>query len=151
MTPEGKVKASVKSALYGTPKCWAFMPVQCGLGKPALDFLFCVDGQFIVIETKAKGKKLTTRQLHTKAEMEAAGARVFVVDDAMSLKRAVDCIKGFAYNSPFKNIVADNALSGQTETKRRSTTVEKEKYTIPSKLDAVSKGTAMLQKSKTKK
>ena len=103
-TPEGKVKASVKSALYGTPKCWVFWPVQTGMGKPALDCLLCVNGQFIVIETKAKGKKLTTRQLHTKAEMEAAGAIVFIVDDLASLQRAMNCIQGYATDNVFKHI-----------------------------------------------
>ena len=92
MTPEGKVKAQVKKGLRPIARLWEFMPVQNGMGKPALDFLICVNGHFIAIETKAKGKKLTTRQEHTKAELEAAGAKVFVVDDDASCTVAVEYI-----------------------------------------------------------
>jgi hypothetical protein len=96
MTPEGKVKHEVKKQLRPIAYLWDFMPVQNGMGKPALDFLLCVNGHFIAIETKAKGKKLTTRQEHTKAEMEAAGAKVFVVDDDASLRVALDYIQDCA-------------------------------------------------------
>lgn len=95
-TPEGKVKAQVRKGLRPIARLWDFMPVQNGMGKPALDFLLCVNGHFIAIETKAKGKKLTTRQEHTKAEMEAAGATVFVVDDDASFQVAVDHILSVA-------------------------------------------------------
>jgi len=95
-TPEGKVKAQVRKGLRPIARLWEFMPVQNGMGKAALDFLLCVNGHFIAIETKAKGKKLTTRQEHTKAEMEAAGAKVFVVDDADSFLIAVAYIQNCA-------------------------------------------------------
>jgi hypothetical protein len=96
MTPEGKVKHKVNKELGLVAHLWSFMPVQMGLGKAALDYLLCVRGRFIAIETKAKGKKLTTRQLHTKAEMEAAGAVVFIVDDETSLAVAVAYIYNIA-------------------------------------------------------
>lgn len=101
MTPEGKIKAQLKRQFLLDPikaHLWSFMPVQNGMGKPALDFLLCVNGHFIAIETKAPGKKLTQRQEHTKAEMEAAGARVFVVDDHESLQCAVWYIQQVATN-----------------------------------------------------
>jgi hypothetical protein len=96
-TPEGKVKAQVKRELkqFGA-YIWPFMPVQNGMGKPALDWLLCVNGHFVVIESKAPGKKLTTRQEHTKAEMEAAGAKVFIVDGRESLQAAIDYISWVA-------------------------------------------------------
>jgi hypothetical protein len=97
VTPEGKVKAQVRKGLRPIARLWEFMPVQNGMGKPALDFLLCVNGHFIAIETKAKGKKLTTRQEHTKAEMEGAGAVVFVVDDATSLDKAMSYVEQCAY------------------------------------------------------
>ena len=83
-TPEGKVKEQVKRALKGLqakgyPVYW-HMPVQNGMGKPSLDFIGCVKGQFFAIETKAPGKKPTERQQGTIAEMQKAGAHVFVYD-----------------------------------------------------------------------
>lgn len=98
-TPEGKVKRHVNNALRPIAHLWKFMPVQTGYGIPALDYLLCVNGRFIAIETKAKGKKLTTRQLQTKAELEAAGAKVFVVDDAESLTTAIEWIVEYATGS----------------------------------------------------
>ena len=56
------------------------MPVQMGYGAPALDFLWCVNGQFVAIETKVKGKKMTPRQEQTANEICEAGGLVFVVD-----------------------------------------------------------------------
>ena len=95
-TPEGKVKSKVNDALRPIAHLWKFMPVQTGYGIPALDYLLCVRGRFIAIETKAPGKKLTTRQQHTKAELEAAGAKVFIVDGPDSLRDAVEWINAVA-------------------------------------------------------
>lgn len=92
-TPEGKIKAKVNKALKTLPKCWKFMPVQMGLGAPALDYLLCVNGGFFAIETKAPGKKLSSRQEQTKKAMEAAGAGVYVVDSDASVKDAISDIQ----------------------------------------------------------
>lgn len=100
-TPEGRVKRNVNNALKPLAHLWKFMPVQTGYGVPALDYLLCVRGRFIAIETKAKGKKLTTRQLQTKAELEAAGAKVFVVDDNESLEEAITWIIAHADDTRF--------------------------------------------------
>ena len=83
-TPEGRVKAQVKRMVKdlqdsGYP-VYLHMPVQNGMGKPTLDFIGCIKGQFFAIETKAPGKKPTERQLDTMAEMQKAGAHVFVYD-----------------------------------------------------------------------
>lgn len=94
MTPEGKIKAKVNVALktLGT-SLWKFMPVQTGYGMPALDYLLCVNGCFICIETKVKGKELTGRQELTKAAIEKAGGIVFMVDDDESLEFAMKYIR----------------------------------------------------------
>jgi len=83
-TSEGKVKLQVKRALKmlqdrGYP-VYYHMPVQNGMGKPTLDFIGCIKGQFFAIETKAPGKKPTERQEGTIADMRKAGANVFVYD-----------------------------------------------------------------------
>jgi hypothetical protein len=92
MTPEGKVKAKVNSALkplIDKGLVWKFMPVQTGYGTPALDYLLCVNGRFIVIETKEAGKAMTARQRTTAEAMCAAGALVFVVDGPHSFAVAM--------------------------------------------------------------
>lgn len=78
MTPEGRVKKKVKALLstYGAYQDW---PVPAGYGKPTLDCIGCHKGRYFAIETKAPGKHLTPRQEDTKANMEAAQGKVFVV------------------------------------------------------------------------
>jgi len=95
VTPEGKIKAHVKRALtyYFGAKCYSFMPVQQGLGASTLDYLLCVKGLFVSIETKAPGKHLTPRQEIVKAAIEAAGGVVFVVDSDATLDAAIEGIK----------------------------------------------------------
>src|SRR5579859_5611707 len=84
MTPEGKVKAAVKKVLkpyVDRGVIWFDMPVPGGYGKPTLDFLLCVLGTFVAIETKAPGNKPTPRQEITISQIERAGGVVFVIDD----------------------------------------------------------------------
>lgn len=92
-TPEGKVKKDAKKHL-AFAKAYAFWPVQTGYGSSTLDCLACVPtakscphcghtetfGQFVALETKAPGKKLTKRQEATAKEMKKAGAHVYVVE-----------------------------------------------------------------------
>lgn len=96
-TPEGKVKDKVKRAIKRLRsegwRIWSFMPVQMGYGSPALDFLFCINGRFVSIETKIPGKVMTPRQEQTAADMQAAGGLVFVVFDDTSLKIAFEQIR----------------------------------------------------------
>jgi hypothetical protein len=96
MTPEGRVKAKVNKVLKTFPRLWKFMPVQTGYGLPALDYLLCVGGRFIAIETKVKGKTLTPRQLDTKAAIEAAGGIVCIVDDDASLALALKTCSAYS-------------------------------------------------------
>ena len=82
-TPEGKIKAMVKKGLASLKaKPYVFMPVQSGFGSTTLDFLACVGGRFIAIETKADiTKQLTPRQVATMDYIHLAGGTVFVVYD----------------------------------------------------------------------
>lgn len=94
MTPEGRVKAKVNKALNELGSMvYRFMPVQNGMGRPSLDYLLCVNGRFVSIETKAPGGKLTPRQVITKSEIEDAGGLVYVVSDDASLTVAVNAIR----------------------------------------------------------
>jgi hypothetical protein len=85
-TPEGKVKAMVKKGLASLKsKPYIFMPVQSGFGSTTLDFLACVGGKFVAIETKADHtKSLTPRQVIITEMMHMAGAKVYVVYDQQS-------------------------------------------------------------------
>jgi hypothetical protein len=78
-TPEGKVKAKVKDVLkkHGA---YSFMPVQTGYGDKTLDFLCCVNGHFIGIETKAPGKRPGPLQDFAIRRIRAAGGHTFVID-----------------------------------------------------------------------
>jgi hypothetical protein len=78
-TPEGKVKDRIRSLLKQYGAYW-HMPVQNGLGKPALDFHVCHRGRYGGVEAKAPGKKPTPRQLETAKDIEAAGGVVFFID-----------------------------------------------------------------------
>lgn len=78
-TPEGKVKDQVKKILKEYQAYW-FMPVQNGMGAPALDFHCICQGVGFCIETKAPGKKPTARQANTILHIEAAGGKTFVID-----------------------------------------------------------------------
>ena len=99
MTPEGKVKAKVKRALVELPGCYRFMPVQQGMGMPALDFYCCWRGLFFAIETKTKGKKLTARQEQTAADIRTGGGKVFVCDDDASINTMIRTMLRHASNS----------------------------------------------------
>ena len=79
VTPEGRVKSLVKKALRTLPRKYAFMPVQMGMGAPTLDWLCCIAGAFIAIESKVPGKHLTDRQVMTANEIVDAGGAVYVI------------------------------------------------------------------------
>lgn len=80
MTPEGRVKRKVSALLKSTPGLYYFMPVPSGYGESSLDYIGCYRGLAFFIETKAPGKKPTSRQLMTIAAIERSGGRVFVID-----------------------------------------------------------------------
>ena len=79
MTPEGRVKATVKEVLKAHGAYW-HCPVQNGFGAPSLDFIICFKGKYAGIETKKPGGKPTLRQEITISEIRKAGGKVFVID-----------------------------------------------------------------------
>lgn len=80
-TPEGRVKARLKRALKELPRCYPFWPVQTGMGASTLDCLLCVNGWFVAIETKRRGKTFTERQKVIADVIKACGGLVYLVDD----------------------------------------------------------------------
>ncbi|MFM7007913.1 MAG: hypothetical protein ACKO0Z_01035 [Betaproteobacteria bacterium] len=86
MTPEGKVKERVKKLLKRF-NVYYHMPVQNGMGEPTLDFICCVSGRFLAIETKAPGNHMTPRQKLTANKMETAGGFVLEISTDDDLAR----------------------------------------------------------------
>jgi hypothetical protein len=96
VTPEGKVKKEAKVHL-NFAKAYHFWPVQTGYGSATLDCLACVPthkscpqcghtetfGQFVLIECKTNGKKMTKRQQATAREAKKAGAVVYLVEGTL--------------------------------------------------------------------
>lgn len=80
MTPEGKVKAAVNKLLSKYKSLYRFMPVPGGFGASSLDYLLCINGHFVALETKAPGKKPTDRQKLVIGQIRRAGGTVFVID-----------------------------------------------------------------------
>lgn len=83
-TPEGQVKHDLRQYLDAMG-IYYFMPVQTGYGKSSLDFLCCIRGRFVGIETKAEGKEPTARQRRVMKEIEDAGGIALWADDAENL------------------------------------------------------------------
>lgn len=79
MTPEGKVKATVRKLLaqYGA---YYTMPLGAGFGVAGVpDFLCCVDGVFLAVEAKAGKGKTTALQDRQLAAIQAAGGHALVI------------------------------------------------------------------------
>lgn len=72
MTPEGILKKQVKEYL-DERGAYYFMPVQMGIGAATVDFLCCVRGRFVAIETKIWPRKPTARQLLCLNRVREAG------------------------------------------------------------------------------
>lgn len=74
------------------------MPVPYGYGASTLDYLICMRGRFIAIETKAPGKKPTDRQKMVIEQIRAAGGATFVIDgDTSELEHHLESIKHAPY------------------------------------------------------
>jgi hypothetical protein len=81
-TKEEHVKKHVKEILNGYPKVFWYMPVQTGYGVRGIpDFVVCMNGRFIGIETKFGGNKETTWQQMQGAKIQAAGGLYIVIDE----------------------------------------------------------------------
>jgi hypothetical protein len=81
MKNEADVKDEVKKVLK-TLGAWWFMPVQTGYGVQGIpDFIVCLNGKFIAIETKFGNNKLTTHQERQLKNIEAAKGGAFVINE----------------------------------------------------------------------
>ena len=82
MTPEAKVKAKIKEILKELG-AWYAMPMGTGYGHSGVpDFLVCLDGVFIAIETKAgKGTTTALQDREIKRIHEAKGIAIVVRED----------------------------------------------------------------------
>jgi len=84
MTPEGRVKKSVKALLEPyKPRLYCNWPVPAGYGESTLDCFGWLNGHAFAIETKAPGEGLTPRQQLIGDDMARAGAAVFVIGEQM--------------------------------------------------------------------
>lgn len=82
MTPEAKVKQSVKKLLTSYERLWYFMPVGGMLGRAGIpDFIVCCNGILIGIETKAGNGKPTALQKLTLQQIVDAGGLSIVVNE----------------------------------------------------------------------
>lgn len=93
-TPEGRVKDQVKAILNATPECWYFLPVQNGMGQMGIpDFICCVRGKFLAIETKSKhtSRKLTALQARQIDLINTASGTAVVIneDNVGDLERVI--------------------------------------------------------------
>lgn len=87
MTPEGRVKAQVRTYLKARG-VWYYQPVQNGMGRVGIpDFVCCWRGRFLVIETKAPGKRANTTPNQDRVidEILAHEGLALVIDDVAQL------------------------------------------------------------------
>jgi len=89
MTPEGEVKRDLRKWL-DAQGIYYFMPVQTGYGKSTLDFLCCINGWFVGIETKAPGKVPTARQQRVMKEISEADGIAVWGDNVDHIIRALN-------------------------------------------------------------
>lgn len=79
MTPEAQVKKTVK-ALLAQYKIWYFMPSMSGFGRAGIpDFICCIRGRLLGIETKAQKGKLTRVQEIEQEKINKAGGVCIVL------------------------------------------------------------------------
>ena len=79
MIKEKDLKAKIKKHLDSIG-AYYYMVVPVGYGKQTVDFLCCINGFFISIETKTTGGKPTPRQALCIEEIRDAGGIAFCCD-----------------------------------------------------------------------
>ena len=80
-TPEALVKAKVKAVLE-SEGVYYFMPPANGYGRAGVpDFVCCVNGLFMAIETKAGGNKPTALQIREIETIRRNNGAAVVVDE----------------------------------------------------------------------
>ena len=96
MKNEGDVKKAVKEVLNSLSNCWYYMPVQTGYGVQGIpDFICCVNGEFLAIETKFGKNKLTSWQEKQGDGILAANGGFLVINEHnIETIRAVFVLRG---------------------------------------------------------
>jgi hypothetical protein len=87
MTPEARIKKLVSIYLDSlSDVAYYHMPVPTGYGKRnSLDYILCIHGHFIAIETKAPGEWLTPLQRQTARSIVLSGGKVFIISGSEGL------------------------------------------------------------------
>lgn len=81
MTPEAKVKASIKKIL-DAHNVYHFSPYQAGMGRAGIpDIIACHNGRFLAIEAKAGKGKTTALQDRELSRIHAAGGTAVVINE----------------------------------------------------------------------
>lgn len=86
-TPEGKVKAKIKAVLK-KHNVYYFMPMGFQFGRSGIpDFVCCHKGQFLAIEAKAPGGKVSALQRVEIDNINRHGGNAFIVasDESIGL------------------------------------------------------------------
>lgn len=91
LTPEGRTKAKVRKYLRELG-AYVYSPVPTGYGASTLDDLVCLNGQFVAIEYKRRGKKPTPRQWEIMKQVEEAHGVALWGDDADQLIAEIDTL-----------------------------------------------------------
>ena len=98
MRSEADVKERVKGALKSLgPSCWWDMPVRTGYGVRGVpDFIVCLCGRFVSIETKDPGGKneLTPLQRRQQAAIVEAQGQYLVVRSESDIHELSKCLRG---------------------------------------------------------
>jgi hypothetical protein len=100
VTPEGKVKQKVKKILDES-KAYYVMPMTGGYGNSGIsDFIVCISGYFLTIETKAGKNAPTALQLkHMRLTREAGGTALIINEGNLSsLKSTLERLANGNFN-----------------------------------------------------
>ena len=73
-----RVSALLSLAMEYDP-LYVWMPVVTAMGKRSLDYICCIQGQFVAIETKATGEWLRPDQRQRARDIHMSGAKVFII------------------------------------------------------------------------
>lgn len=81
MTPEGRVKNTLKKALDELG-IYHFSPFQAGMGRAGIpDIIACYDGKFVAFECKAGKNKPTALQEREMDSIRKAKGLAFVINE----------------------------------------------------------------------
>lgn len=81
MKNERDVKKRVKE-IFKRHDVWYFMPAMSGYGRPGIpDFVACIKGEFVGVETKFGPNRMTKNQTFEAAQIDSAGGWHWLVNE----------------------------------------------------------------------